>query len=110
MLDEEASALLVPLRELARDGRFEEIALAISGGDHRKAVRDYLRNRLFALIVSNYPPFLEDRARASSWSAGAARGWSATIARDAGDPRRLPGLVDAMLSELRDWQPRGASA
>jgi hypothetical protein len=110
MLDEEASAFLVPLRALAREGRFAEIALLIGGSNQRKAVRDYLKNRLFALIISNHPPFLADQARASAWSAESAKEWSATIARDAGNPRRLPGLVDAMLADLRDWQPRRQGA
>ena len=100
MLEQEASACLKPQRELARGGKFGAVAKAVGGSNHRKAVRDYLQNRLFAFI-NNYPRFLAERARASAWSPDAGRKWSDSIASAAADAPRLPGLVDTMAADLR---------
>lgn len=101
-LDEEASAFLMPLRALAREGDFAAIAAAMRDGNHRNAVLGYLRLRLFALILSDYPPFLEDPVRASAWQRAEGKKWSGAIASDASDARRFPGRVDAMLADLRE--------
>lgn len=104
MPDTEASALLRPLRELAAEGRFDAIA-HLRCIRHGKAVDDYLDGRLFALIINNHPPFLEDQTRAANWSQARSAEWVPRLARAASDPRRLPALVEAMLAEMRHWQP-----
>lgn len=104
----DASEFLKPLRELAAEGRFDSMAL-LRGVRHGKAVDDYLDRRLFALIINNYPPFLNDQERAARWSLQSSSEWLPRLARAANDPRRLPELVEAMLDDMRNWKPAAVS-
>lgn len=109
MPESEASEFLKPLRKLAAEGRFETIALlrCVRRG---KAVDDYLDRRLFALIINNYPPFVADQERAAKWSLETSSEWVPRLARAANDPRRLPRLVEAMLDDMRNWQPASSQS
>lgn len=99
--------MLAPLRALVRDGDFTRLAYRIAAaGVISRSDGRYLAGRAFALITNNYPPFLVDKVKLGGWVQSTSADWSPAVERAAADPDRLPGLVDAMLSELKTWQPR----
>ncbi len=103
-MDANAKSQLRPLCELAALQQVGAAAVLLDLCDHPRAMRDYLHGQLYRVIIDHHPWFATHPSKAG-WSLQTGRKWSAAVARDAADPRRLPVVVDAMLRDLEAWRP-----
>ena len=97
-----ASRHLPDLQKIVRNGDLKSAAVYIQLLATANATDGrYLAQRLLGVLIHHYGPFVSfDKRRLTDWVTNSDSSWAKAIERVAGDPKRLPGVVENALADL----------